>query len=104
MCIRDRFGQGAVALGNGSPVGFVPTEVDRDKKKGSGVDYLINRRTNILHPRGVAFTAKSMEHMKEGPSRAEVADPKNWKPVYDPKPVSYTHLDVYKRQYEGPAR
>lgn len=81
------FGQGAVALGNGSPVGFVPTEVDRDKKKGSGVDYLINRRTNILHPRGVAFTAKSMEHMKEGPSRAEVADPKNWKPVYDPKQI-----------------
>ena len=41
------FGDGAVALGNGNPAGFVPTEVDRDKKKGSGVDYLINRRTNI---------------------------------------------------------
>ena len=25
------FGQGAVALGNGSPVGFVPTETERDK-------------------------------------------------------------------------
>ena len=50
------FGEGAVALGNGNPAGFVPTEVDRDKKKGSGVDYLINRRTNILHPRGIAFT------------------------------------------------
>ncbi len=31
------FGEGAIALGNGSPVGFVPTEIDRDKKKGSGV-------------------------------------------------------------------
>lgn len=47
------FGNGAIAFGNGNPVGFVATEVDRDKKKGSGVDYLINRRTFILHPRGV---------------------------------------------------
>lgn len=27
------FGNGAIAFGNGSPVGFVPTEIDRDKKK-----------------------------------------------------------------------
>ncbi|HBF8939795.1 TPA: coat protein, partial [Clostridioides difficile] len=32
------FGSGAIALGNGNPVGFVATEIDRDKKKGSGVD------------------------------------------------------------------
>lgn len=32
------FGNGAVALGNGHPVGFVPTETDRAKRKGSGVD------------------------------------------------------------------
>lgn len=81
------FGEGAFALGNGSPVGFVPTETDRDKKKGSGIDYLISRRTSILHPRGVAFTAKSVENMKEGPTRSELADPKNWNPVYDNKQI-----------------
>ncbi len=81
------FGEGAIALGNGSPVGFVPTEMDRDKKKGSGVDYLINRRTSILHPRGVAFTAKAVKNMKEGPTRAELADPKNWNPVYEKKQI-----------------
>lgn len=80
------FGNGAIALGNGSPAGFVPTETDRAKRKGSGVDYLINRRTNILHPRGVAFTNASVAK-KEGPSRAELQDPVNWEPVYEPKQI-----------------
>lgn len=80
------FGNGAVALGNGNPVGFVPTETDRAKRKGSGVDYLINRRTSILHPRGIAFTSASVVKT-EGPSRTELADPKNWNPVYEPKQI-----------------
>ena len=80
------FGEGAVALGNGNPAGFVPTETDRAKRKGSGVDYLINRRTNILHPRGVAFTNASVAKT-EGPSRLELANPVNWKPVYEPKQI-----------------
>lgn len=81
------FGSGAVALGNGNPVGFVPTETDRAKRKGSGVDYLINRRTSILHPRGVAFTSESVVKKAEGPSRAELAKAENWNPVYEPKQI-----------------
>ena len=80
------FGEGAIALGNGSPVGFVPTEIDRDKKKGSGVDYLINRKTMILHPRGVKFTNTNVAKT-EGPSRAELQDASNWLPVYEPKQI-----------------
>ena len=80
------FGNGAVALGNGSPVGFVPTETDRAKRKGSGIDYLINRKTNILHPRGVKFTNTNVERT-EGPSRAELQDAENWQPVYEPKQI-----------------
>lgn len=80
------FGQGAVALGNGSPVGFVPTEIDRDKKKGSGVDYLINRRTFILHPRGIKWTNANRQHV-ESPSRAELADATNWERVYEQKQI-----------------
>lgn len=80
------FGNGAVALGNGNPAGFVPTETDRAKRKGSGVDYLINRKTMIMHPRGVAFTNASVAKT-EGPSRLELANPTNWKPVYEPKQI-----------------
>lgn len=80
------FGNGAIAFGNGSPVGFVPTEIDRDKKKGSGVDYLINRRTFILHPRGVQWTNSSRAAV-ESPTRAELANKANWKRVYEDKAI-----------------
>lgn len=80
------FGQGAVAYGNGSPAGFVPTELDRDKKMGSGIDYLINRRTFIMHPRGIAWQNVNRENA-ETVTRAELADAQNWKRVYEPKQI-----------------
>lgn len=80
------FGQGAIAYGNGSPEGFVPTEIDRDKRKGSGVDYLINRKTFILHPRGIKFT-NLVRANTETVSRAELANAKNWLRVYEPKAI-----------------
>ncbi len=80
------FGNGAIALGNGKPAGFVPTETDRAKRKGSGIDYLINRKTMILHPRGIAFTNASVKKT-EGPSREELALPANWNPVYEAKQI-----------------
>lgn len=85
------FGEGAIALGNGNPVGFVPTETDRDKKKGSGVDYLINRRTFILHPRGIAWQNAAKEHV-ESPSNAELENGTNWKRVFEPKAIRVVAL------------
>lgn len=78
------FSQGAIALGNGNPVGHVATEMDRDKKNGGGIDYLINRKAYILHMRGVAYTGKKREHV-ETPTRAELKMAENWTPVYEPK-------------------
>lgn len=78
------FGNGAIALGNGSPVGHVATETDRDKQTGGGVDYLINRKGFILHPRGIAYTGAVREHV-ETPTREELRNAQNWKPVYEPK-------------------
>lgn len=80
------FGQGALAFGNGNPVGFVPTEIDRDKKKGSGVDYLINRKTIIMHPRGIKWTDLNRQNV-ETPLETELADAQNWLPVYEPKQI-----------------
>lgn len=85
------FGNGAVALGNGNPVGHVPTETDRDKRIGGGVDYIINRKAYILHPRGIAYTKAVREHV-ETPTRAELADPQNWNPVYEPKQLRIVAL------------
>ena len=80
------FGQGAIAFGLGSPVGEVRTEVDREKQMGSGVDFLINRRTFILHPRGIKWTNKKREHV-ETVSRTELEDATNWEPVYESKAI-----------------
>ena len=85
------FSQGAIALGNGSPVGHVATEVDRDKKTGGGIDYLINRKAYILHMRGVAYTGVKREHV-ETPTRAELKMAENWKPVYEPKQLRVVAL------------
>ncbi|HEX3023436.1 MAG TPA: coat protein [Lachnospiraceae bacterium] len=78
------FGNGAVALGNGSPVGHVGTEVDRDKQTGGGIDYLINRKAFILHPRGIAYTG-AVRAKVETPLRSELAMAQNWNPVYERK-------------------
>lgn len=80
------FGQGAIAYGTGSPVGFVQTEVDRDKRMGSGVDYLINRRTFIMHPRGVKWT-NTRRANAETVTNAELATATNWERVYEPKAI-----------------
>lgn len=80
------FGQGAIAYGEGVPVRFIPTETDRDKKMGSGVDYLINRKCFILHPRGVRWT-DAVRANQETTSRAELANGLNWKRVYESKAI-----------------
>lgn len=87
------FGEGAIAFGVGSPVGMEQTEVDRDKRKGSGVDFLIMRKAFIMHPRGVAWQNKTRAHA-ESVSCAELKDAGNWKRVYEPKQiriVKFTH-------------
>lgn len=78
------FSQGAIALGNGNPVGHVDTEFDRDKQTGGGIDYLINRKAYILHMRGVAYTGKTRANV-ETPTREELQLAENWNPVYEPK-------------------
>jgi hypothetical protein len=78
------FGNGAIALGNGNPVGFVATEVDRDPDSGAGVDKLYNRKAFILHPRGIAYTGATRANV-ETPTRAELELAENWNPVYEPK-------------------
>ena len=85
------FGNGAFAYGNGSPVGFVPTEFDRDKKTGAGIDYLINRQAFILHPRGIQYTG-AVRVNTETPIRSELANAANWNPVYEPKQLRIVAL------------
>jgi hypothetical protein len=76
------FGAGAIAYGEGNPAGFVPTETDRDSLAGE--DYLINRRTFILHPRGVKWVGTPSG---AAPTNAELETGTNWVRVYDNKAI-----------------
>ena len=79
------FGQGAIALGNGSHPRIIETEIDRDSLASSGEDFLINRRIFILHPRGVKWTEASVADVF--PENSELANGANWERVYEPKAI-----------------
>ncbi len=74
------FAEKAVAYGNGNPVGFVATETDRDTLAGE--DYLITRKTFIIHPRGVRYKGTVVN-----PNNTELAKGDNWERVYEPKNI-----------------
>jgi len=75
------FGAGAFGWGEGGAP--VPTETARDALAGD--DILIHRRHFILHPRGVAFQNAVVAGAT--PSNDELANPQNWKRVYESKNV-----------------
>ena len=75
------FGKGAIGYGEGVPV--TPTETDRDSLQGD--DILINRRSFVLHPRGIKWTETNVDDIT--PSNAEIADGTNWTRVYDKKKI-----------------
>ena len=74
------FGQGAVGFAEGNVP--VPTEVER--KALAGNDYLVNRRSFILHPRGVKWVGTPSGST---PSNTELATGTNWVRVYDNKNI-----------------
>ena len=81
------FGQGAIALGNGSHPNIVPTEVDRNKQSYSGEEVLVNRRIFILHPRGVAWQEPTGGVADVFPTNSEIDVGARWNRVYEPKAV-----------------
>lgn len=79
------FGNGAIALGNGSHPRIVNYEVMRDQLALSGEDILITRHIFILHPRGIKWTGNSIDGTF--PNFDEMKKPKNWERVYEPKAI-----------------
>ena len=78
------FANGSVAYGSGAPTGFVQTEIDRDKLLGSGVNYLISRRCEILHPYGLSFTGTPAGTFV---TKDELKDTKNYTVINDAKNI-----------------
>lgn len=79
------FGQGAIALGNGSHPNIVETEVARNAMAFSGEETLINRKIFILHPRGVKWNEGGVAD--EFPTNSELNTGARWTRVYEPKAI-----------------
>lgn len=79
------FGQGAIALGNGSHPRIIPTEVSRNPLAYSGEEALINRKIFVLHPRGVKWNEGGVANVF--PTNAEIDTAARWSRVYEPKAV-----------------
>ena len=81
------FAKGSIGRGEGTPVDFVPTEIDRDSL--AGVDYLINRRAFVLHPMGIKWIGDPDDVT---PTNTELATGANWKRVYESKNIGMVAL------------
>lgn len=79
------FGNGAIALGNGSHPRIIPTEVSRNALAFSGEEALVNRKIFLLHPRGVKWNEGGVAN--EFPTNAEINVGTRWTRVYEPKAV-----------------
>ena len=79
------FGQGA--LGWGERMARVPVETDRVALAGD--DVLINRRTDVMHPRGVKWIGSPGGAT---PSNTEFATPGNWSKAYPDKLIRIAAL------------
>ena len=86
-------GQNAFIRQDGSPMGLVGTETDRDKFTAK--NYLINRWCQVIAPRGFGWVPdESTELNSKGkyPNNTDLATPANWKLTTHHKHVPITCL------------
>ncbi|MFY9116820.1 MAG: major capsid protein [Bacteroidales bacterium] len=84
------FGAGAVGYGEANVP--LPFEFGREPLKDGGRSYLVQRRSFIMHVRGIKFREAVVE--KQSPSNAELANGLNWLRVYEKKAIRVAKLVV----------
>jgi hypothetical protein len=76
------FGPGAIGYAEGSPK--TPSDVGREPLQGGGLDYIVNRRKYVMHPRGIKWKGTPA---KPTASNVELAASANWERVYEAKQI-----------------
>ena len=84
------FGAGAFGYGAGSPKRPMELESQPLEGDGGGMEYIIERKTWMLHPQGYQFTSDKVS--KNSPTLADLTDAVNWKRVVDRKLVPMAFL------------
>ncbi|MCL2407823.1 MAG: coat protein, partial [Defluviitaleaceae bacterium] len=80
--------EGVIGRGDGTPVDFTQAETCRDGLKGE--DYLIFRKSLILHPYGVSFVGNNVTGVS--PTNAELKNGENWVRVFDNKNIGMLEI------------
>lgn len=81
--------RGCIQRGIGKSVSQTPTETARDEL--AGVDYLINRQSKVLHPRGVSWVG-SGSIVDPTPNNIELATGDYWSRVADIKKIGVVQM------------
>ncbi len=84
------FGEAIFAYGEGNP--RVPVAIERQELQGNGggMEVIIERKTQIIHPLGYSFMAASVTG--QSPSLANLALATNWDRIYDRKNIPLCFL------------
>jgi len=89
------FGAGAVRSGEGNPPTIRDTEFDRDPTAGNGTgqDFWITRRTDIIMPVGFSFTGSPGTGIAgQFATYAELQSAANWEQIWDSKNIPMSFL------------
>lgn len=80
------FGRGSIGRNSGHPSNLTLFETAREASKGN--DAIFTRRAVVMHPYGVKWTDDTREKGNPTPTNKDLANPVNWKLVYEPKNVA----------------
>ncbi|MBS7703311.1 methyltransferase [Chelatococcus asaccharovorans] len=79
------FGPGALGFAQADPE--VPVETGREPLQGGGMEYIVQRRQYLVHPRGVKWAPGGGVPAKATPSNTELGTATNWARIYDAKDI-----------------
>lgn len=85
------FAAGSIGRNSGNPSQLTTFETDRDAAKGN--DQVFTRRAITMHPYGIKWTDDSREEGNITPTNADLANPANWKKVYEDKALGIVALN-----------
>lgn len=85
------FSAGAIGRNAGNPSQLTTFEKDRDAAKGN--DRVFTRRALTMHPYGIKWTDAEREEGNITPTNKDLANPANWKKVYEDKALGIVALN-----------
>lgn len=85
------FSAGAIGRNAGNPTQLTTFEKDRDAAKGN--DRVFTRRALTMHPYGIKWTDAEREEGNITPTNVDLANPANWKKVYEDKALGIVALN-----------